>query len=77
MTEASNGGNMLSGSGANFKTISEAKSFHVGLSSIKGDYFSTVVTPVMFQKDKASLILSSISLYFVLVLSLTKPKFHK
>ena len=53
MTEASNGGNMLSGSGANFKTISEAKSFHVGLSSIKGDYFSTVVTPVMFQKDKA------------------------
>ena len=53
MTEASNGGNMLSASGANFKTISEAKSFHVGLISIKGDYFSTVVTPVMFQKDKA------------------------
>merc|ERR1712110_434551 len=34
-------------------TIGDAKFSQLGVDSVKGDYFSTVVTPVMFQKDKA------------------------
>ena len=54
MTDASNGrGDMLAGSGANVKTIGEVKAFQIGLSSVKGEYYSTVATVVMIQKDKA------------------------
>ena len=47
------GGDMLSGAGANIKTIGEVKSSQIGLNSAKGDYYSTTATIVMFQKDKA------------------------
>ena len=49
----SGGGDNLSGSGSNVKTIGEVKSLQIGLNSDKGEYYSTVATVVMFQKDKA------------------------
>ena len=49
----SGGGDGLSGSGSNVKTIGEVKSLQIGLNSDKGEYYSTLATTVMFQKDKA------------------------
>jgi len=54
MSEAGNGGgDMLSGSGANIKTIGEVKSSQIGLTTVKGEYYSSVATAVMYQKEKA------------------------
>merc|ERR1712223_2228798 len=54
MSERGSGGaDGISGSGSNIKTIGEVKSLQVGLNSDKGEYYSTVATSVMFQKDKA------------------------
>ena len=46
-------GDMLSGAGANIKTIGETKSLQMGLDNVKGEYYSTTAVVVMFQKDKA------------------------
>jgi len=54
MSERGSGGaDGIPGSGSNIKTIGEVKSLQVGLNSDKGEYYSTVATSVMFQKDKA------------------------
>ena len=54
MSDVSNGGgDSLSRSGANIKTIGEVKSSQIGLTSVKGEYYSSVATAVMYQKEKA------------------------
>ena len=54
MSDAGNGGgDMLSGSGANVRTIGEVKTYQIGVNSVKGEYYSSVATVVLFQKDKA------------------------